>query len=364
MPRRGSLFPSAPLLTHGRSTPAASSLRRALTHGHGDALWLGAAPPPPPTNVRELATQRQPLQLGHAARSGCRGELIALFALLAYTTVGAVWFKLAPGASMADISWVASFYFAVTTVTTVGYGDLNPAAEQRPWGVLAGQLLYILVGVVVIGAALSHLMGEIIERPLKARSLRVTLALAVGIFVALVGAGAAIEGAIEGWTAIDSIYWAIVTVTTVGYGYVVPTTEGGRAFAAVFMLAGVSSATKLIADVVSLPLAAHQARLQHAVLHQYGEELEEEELWELAAGEQVRALGLSQSDHYVTKNEFCLAMLVRMEKISEEDLRSCQAAFAKLDATETGRLDQHDLREHKRRSAARRASADASGDAA
>ena len=90
----------------------------------------------------------------------------------------------------------------------------------------------------------------------------------------------------------------------------------------------------------------------------------EEELWELAAGEQVRALGLSQSDHYVTKNEFCLAMLVRMEKISEEDLRSCQAAFAKLDATETGRLDQHDLREHKRRGAARRASADASGDAA
>ena len=90
----------------------------------------------------------------------------------------------------------------------------------------------------------------------------------------------------------------------------------------------------------------------------------EEELWELAAGEQVRALGLSQSDHYVTKNEFCLAMLVRMEKISEEDLRSCQAAFAKLDATETGRLDQHDLREHKRRGAARRASAAASGDAA
>ena len=34
-------------------------------------------------------------------------------------------------------------------------------------GVLAGQLVYILVGVVVIGAALSHLMGEIIERPLK-----------------------------------------------------------------------------------------------------------------------------------------------------------------------------------------------------
>ena len=129
---------------------------------------------------------------------------------------------------MADISWVASFYFAVTTVTTVGYGDLNPAAEQRPWGVLAGQLVYILVGVVVIGAALSHLMGEIIERPLKARSLRVTLALAVGIFVTLVGAGAAIEGAIEGWTAIDSIYWAIVTVTTVGRGTWSPRPRAAR----------------------------------------------------------------------------------------------------------------------------------------
>ena len=107
--------------------------------------------------MRELATQRQPLQLGHAARSGCRGELIALFALLAYTTVGAVWFKLAPGASMADISWVASFYFAVTTVTTVGYGDLCP---ESPEGKIF-TVFYALLGLVFVFAALSPLLDAL-----------------------------------------------------------------------------------------------------------------------------------------------------------------------------------------------------------
>lgn len=48
-----------------------------------------------------------------------------------------------------------------------------------------------------------------------------------------------IEGPVNGFRTIpESIYWAIVTITTVGYGDVVPHTPLGRAIAAVGMLIG------------------------------------------------------------------------------------------------------------------------------
>jgi voltage-gated potassium channel len=44
---------------------------------------------------------------------------------------------------------------------------------------------------------------------------------------------------IEGWSILDSLYVAVQTVTTVGYGDLTPATQNGRIFSTVFMLAGV-----------------------------------------------------------------------------------------------------------------------------
>jgi len=50
-----------------------------------------------------------------------------------------------------------------------------------------------------------------------------------------------IEGATNGFTSIPkSVYWAIVTLTTVGYGNIVPQTAVGQALAAVIMIMGYS----------------------------------------------------------------------------------------------------------------------------
>jgi voltage-gated potassium channel len=46
---------------------------------------------------------------------------------------------------------------------------------------------------------------------------------------------------IEGWSFANSLYVAVQTVTTVGYGDVAPESRGGRAFATIFMLAGVGT---------------------------------------------------------------------------------------------------------------------------
>ena len=48
-----------------------------------------------------------------------------------------------------------------------------------------------------------------------------------------------VEGEESGFTSIPrSIYWAIVTMTTVGYGDIAPSTVIGQAFAAVVMIFG------------------------------------------------------------------------------------------------------------------------------
>lgn len=65
-----------------------------------------------------------------------------------------------------------------------------------------------------------------------------TVAILVTIFGALIYV---IEGPEHGFTSIPkSIYWAIVTITTVGYGDLVPETDFGKAIASLTMLMGYS----------------------------------------------------------------------------------------------------------------------------
>jgi voltage-gated potassium channel len=55
----------------------------------------------------------------------------------------------------------------------------------------------------------------------------------------------------------DALWWAIVTVTTVGYGDRYPVTEGGRVVAAVLMLVGIGLIGVLTATVASVFVKEH-----------------------------------------------------------------------------------------------------------
>jgi voltage-gated potassium channel len=55
----------------------------------------------------------------------------------------------------------------------------------------------------------------------------------------------------------DALWWAIVTVTTVGYGDRFPVTEGGRVVAAVLMLVGIGLIGVLTATVASVFIKEH-----------------------------------------------------------------------------------------------------------
>lgn len=85
--------------------------------------------------------------------------------------------------------------------------------------------------------------GYLIVRALKSSSRKIYIFLLfLIIFSVIVGSLMfMVEGGRQGFETIpQSIYWAVVTVTTVGYGDVSPITPMGKFFAVVLMLAGYS----------------------------------------------------------------------------------------------------------------------------
>ncbi|HWL33688.1 MAG TPA: potassium channel family protein [Gaiellaceae bacterium] len=59
----------------------------------------------------------------------------------------------------------------------------------------------------------------------------------------------------------EAMWWAAQTVTTVGYGDVVPESNGGKVIGILIMAFGVSAVSFITAVVTSAFLAWHQARL-------------------------------------------------------------------------------------------------------
>lgn len=57
----------------------------------------------------------------------------------------------------------------------------------------------------------------------------------------------------------DALWWAIVTVTTVGYGDVIPTSTSGKVIASFLMVAGVSAIPITTSLVVSVFVSRAQA---------------------------------------------------------------------------------------------------------
>jgi voltage-gated potassium channel len=90
----------------------------------------------------------------------------------------------------------------------------------------------------------------------KGSGIRLALA-AVPLSIAL---GAIVFHGLEGWSILDSLYVTTQTVTTVGYGDIVPRTSYGRAFATIFMLVGVGvvlyALTSTVQSIVQSELVA------------------------------------------------------------------------------------------------------------
>lgn len=61
--------------------------------------------------------------------------------------------------------------------------------------------------------------------------------------------GSVIYHYLEGWTWIDSIYFSVITLTTVGYGDFSPQTNGGKLFTIFYIIIGIGIILSFINSV-------------------------------------------------------------------------------------------------------------------
>ena len=87
----------------------------------------------------------------------------------------------------------------------------------------------------------------------------------LGFLVLIIMALGLVAGTIESWPRFDSIYWAFITATTVGYGDIRPKLRVSRILSILIALVGVTFTGILVA------LAINAATLSFSELHPYGE---------------------------------------------------------------------------------------------
>jgi voltage-gated potassium channel len=80
--------------------------------------------------------------------------------------------------------------------------------------------------------------------------------------------GTASMGIIEDWDFIKSIYWCCVTITTVGYGDVVPETRAGKIFTIFYAIFGCGALAKSISSLVRYPLLIRERNSEIVLLNQ------------------------------------------------------------------------------------------------
>ena len=83
--------------------------------------------------------------------------------------------------------------------------------------------------------------------------LAVMLVTSIALFVAEKGVNKAVD------SPFDALWWGVTTLTTVGYGDVVPVTPEGRIAAAVLMLLGISLFSAITATITSYILESRHA---------------------------------------------------------------------------------------------------------
>lgn len=66
---------------------------------------------------------------------------------------------------------------------------------------------------------------------------------------ALVVSGTIFFWHFEDWTIVEALYFSVVTLTTVGYGDLTPTTEGTQLFTILYILTGIGVFVALLASV-------------------------------------------------------------------------------------------------------------------
>ncbi|XP_057199112.1 potassium channel subfamily K member 2 [Triplophysa rosa] len=131
--------------------------------------------------------------------------------------------------SMWDFS--SSFFFAGTVITTIGFGNISPHTEGGRIFCIIYALLgiplfgFLLAGVgdqlgTIFGKGIAKVEKMFVKWNVSQTKIRVTSTVLFILFGCLlfVAIPALIFQHIEGWSTLESIYFVVITLTTIGFG--------------------------------------------------------------------------------------------------------------------------------------------------
>jgi potassium channel subfamily K len=263
---------------------------------------------------------------------------------------------------------IDSLYFAVSTFTTCGYGNLTPTTP-------AGQvftIFFAIYGVIILGVFIGivgHSISQAQTRALKKFKKerqeeiletlftederqrkesdellregllydhvslmddikRVVVAeLPVILFVA---AAALVLGILEGWTLVSTIYFCIMSATTTGFGDYSPTTQIDKVYCIFFLPLAVAVFGEVLGRIAGVYIQRKVRRAEVKFLHR-----------------SVTRCDLSRMDAnhdgMVDMEEFLTFMLVALQKVDRESIDDLKTIFRSLDKNSNGMIDQDDL---------------------
>jgi hypothetical protein len=82
------------------------------------------------------------------------------------------------------------------------------------------------------------------------------------LVISLLIVGVVFYTLVEGWSVVDAIYFSAMSLATVGYGDVVPTTDVGKIFTVVYVLAGIGILVSFFTTLTRHTLELLRAREQ------------------------------------------------------------------------------------------------------
>ena len=286
-------------------------------------------------------------------------------------------------------TWIDTMYFVFVTIITIGYGDVFPTTDEGKSYVIVFILVGACLGSVVLGYVAEWVLAtqeRVMEALARRRALLmsadvskirdrlkdpsrrsvgaaergdasgekkrarvagepalpdsdpdanvadadvpVTRALCVVLFFITVGALSMMV--IESLSFTDAFYWAVVTVTTVGYGDMTPKTDAGKLFVCFFATFAVGTVGWAISTIAEVYIKA-------SLTNDANEKLEQCRV----TPEYLAEVGGKKG--YVTRLDFFKATLVSLGKATNEDLATIDARFGELDVNDDGKLSIEDL---------------------
>lgn len=66
---------------------------------------------------------------------------------------------------------------------------------------------------------------------------------------------------VEGWSIIDALYFSVMTMSTIGYGDLVPTTMWSKLFTIIFSIMSIGFFAAVIAKIVTIVLARKKNKI-------------------------------------------------------------------------------------------------------